>query len=190
MNEEIWRSIKNFSKYQISNKGRIRSWKGKGYYIRKLIKHQDGYLRIQFRNDNLKLYSFRVHRLVLEAFISPCPDKYEANHKDGNKENNRVENLEWVTHQYNIQHAVKKGFFVPSWPMLIGEQKGNSKLKNDEVWLIKKLLWYDLSTRKIAKMFKVGKSAIHSISSKRTWSHIRFEPSDKDRKIYRRQNQL
>jgi len=184
INEE-WRNIRNFSKYQVSNYGRVRSWKGEGYYIRKATKNQDGYLVIHLRNEDSKICSFRVHRLVLETFIGPCPKKYETNHKDGDKGNNRIKNLEWVTHQYNMQHAVKEGLFNPSWPIFIGEQQGNSKLKNGEVWLIKKLLWHGLSTRKIAKIFKVGKSAIHSISSKRTWSHIGFEPTNQDRETFR-----
>ena len=67
------------------------------------------YLQVDLWNKKVKTY--RVHRLVAETFI-PNPNKLpQVNHKDGNKQNNCVYNLEWITNYDNIQHAVKNGFF-------------------------------------------------------------------------------
>lgn len=63
---------------------------------------------------------FRVNRLVLEAFVGPCPDGHESNHKDGIKSNNDSENLEWVTHSENVQHAYRLGLKRCGW-ILVNE---------------------------------------------------------------------
>lgn len=65
-----------------------------------------GYKCVKIPIDKIKVYTMRVHRLVAEAFIPNPNNKKEVNHKDGNKCNNSVENLEWVTHDENIAHAI------------------------------------------------------------------------------------
>ncbi len=104
MNIEIWKDIKGFEgKYQISNFGNV---KNLNYYrkgivkILKPIKHNSGYnaINLSFKGKNKQ---YLIHRLVAETFI-PNPNKYEfVNHKDENKRNNKVENLEWCTKSYN-----------------------------------------------------------------------------------------
>ena len=89
---------KKYNNMEISNYGNIKA----NGIIKKQIKDKDGYLTIQF---NKKIY--KVHRLVAQAFIENPYNKNEVNHKDMNKENNNVENLEWCTHLENMQHAFK-----------------------------------------------------------------------------------
>lgn len=96
--QEIWKDIEGFENYQISNKGNVYSKKSG----RLLAPHPDGkgYLRVKFW-ENRKGYTFKVHRLVAQAFI-PNPDNLpQVNHKDETKDNNSVDNLEWCDNTYN-----------------------------------------------------------------------------------------
>lgn len=119
---EIWKTIKEFPYYQVSNLGRIKmlekkKWGGKGWYIKKSsIRRQSigttGYYMIMFECD-YKKRGFRTHRLIAEAFIPNPENKPFINHKDGNKLNNSIDNLEWCTPRENIMHARETGL-VPS----------------------------------------------------------------------------
>lgn len=100
---EIWKSINNFSDYEISNKGRVKSYKqSKTGIIRKLTPNNNsGYLMVILRKGN-KPYNLYVHRLVAEAFIPNPNHLVTVNHIDGNILNNDVSNLEWLSNQDNI----------------------------------------------------------------------------------------
>ena len=115
-----WKPIKDFEGlYEISNKGMVKSLprlkhsnKGDYYSKEKILKQTNAqceYYRVPLTNKNhIKKY-YSVHRLVATAFIEN-PNNYEdVNHIDGNKSNNNVENLEWCTRSYNIQHAFRTG---------------------------------------------------------------------------------
>lgn len=76
--------------------------------IRKPVKTKQGYMRIGIKLNN-KARDYLVHRLVAQAFIPNPKNKRFINHKNGNKDDNRVDNLEWCTHKENMQHAVRNG---------------------------------------------------------------------------------
>ena len=98
---EVWKSINGFDKgYMISSTGRIRDVEK----ILPLRKHHRGHLRVELLKNG-KIKKIRVHRLVAEAFISNPNDFPEVNHKDENKKNNCVENLEWCTSEYNTNYG-------------------------------------------------------------------------------------
>lgn len=102
--KEIWKDIKDYDNYEINNYGIIRIKKNK-----KLLKYQidkDGYYRIGLWKNG-KCKGFRISRLVAMTFI-PNPNNYPVvNHKDENKKNNNINNLEWCTIAYNNAYGTK-----------------------------------------------------------------------------------
>ena len=100
-NEEIWRDIEGYEGlYQVSDKGRVKSLWFEKERILKPVKDGWGYLFVRlYKNRDIKMC--KVHRLVAMAFISNPNCLSDVNHKDENKENNRVENLEFCNRKYN-----------------------------------------------------------------------------------------
>lgn len=127
MNEE-WRDIPELEGlYQASNLGRIKSVKRiakKEYRNNRIVKekimngskNEDGYLKVHITNKekNINKVLF-IHRLIAKTFISNPNNLPQINHKDGNKLNNCITNLEWCTNLYNQQHAWKNGLHKPTW---------------------------------------------------------------------------
>ena len=123
-NTEIWKDVVGFEGlYQVSNLGRIRGidryvgyrngrkrfWKGR---IKIQTVTDKGYLKVRLCDRTTKDKTDEVQRIVAKAFIPNPENKPCVNHIDGNKQNNRVENLEWVTSQENTLHSIhvlKKG---------------------------------------------------------------------------------
>lgn len=119
---EIWKVIPNTnSDYEISNFGRIRSRRGVGgtnqkkeFQILKPWVSPNGYKYVYIRfNNTKKRHKVTVHSLVANVFLSRPKGKVEINHIDSNRENNNVNNLEWVTSSENTEHAIQKGNLIP-----------------------------------------------------------------------------
>lgn len=119
---EIWKDIKGYEGlYQISNFGRIKSLpkkriNGTNFYIQKekILKLQlktKRYLGINLTKNKMHK-NFLVHRLVAEAFIDNPYDLPQVNHKDCNKLNNNINNLEWCTQEENLNHALRNGLLT------------------------------------------------------------------------------
>ena len=110
--KEIWADIDGYSGlYQVSNIGRIKSLGGKSNHNSEMIMKQQeilGYMSVTLRKDDISKM-FKVHRLVANAFIDNPLNKPQVNHIDGNKRNNAVSNLEWVTPSENAKHAFEIG---------------------------------------------------------------------------------
>lgn len=102
---EIWKDVEESPIYEVSNFGRVKK-KNNGRILK--LQEHNGYKRV-YLYVNGKQKKRRVHRLVAIAFIGMPKDenKLFVNHIDGNKSNNHVSNLEWVTHKENIYHAIK-----------------------------------------------------------------------------------
>lgn len=109
--KEIWANVSGWEgTYQISNHGRLKSFKKNpcGYILS--YKNKSGwYFTANLRSKGKETETTRIHILVAKHFIPNPMNKPEVNHKDGNKQNNYFENLEWVTRKENNRHAIKNG---------------------------------------------------------------------------------
>lgn len=103
---EIFKEINDFEGYYISNLGRVKSCKRKTEKFIAVKDDTHGYLIVKLWKDN-KQYSKKIHRLVAEAFISNPENLRDVNHRDENKHNNCVENLEWISHKDNINYGTR-----------------------------------------------------------------------------------
>ena len=109
---EIWKPVRGYEgKYSVSSYGLVRNEKTGKSTLGRRSGH--GYRKITFYEDNKPIGTAYVHRLVADAFLDPVAGTSEVNHKDGNREHNHVDNLEWVTSSGNTDHAVDTGALVP-----------------------------------------------------------------------------
>tara|TARA_R110000822_G_scaffold289292_1_gene410588 strand:- start:1 stop:513 length:513 start_codon:yes stop_codon:yes gene_type:complete len=102
------KQIIDYPNYSITEDGKVFSNNTKAFLI---PFNNNGYLRVGLSKDN-KHRKFLVHRLVAEAFLLKIDDKKIVNHKDGNKTNNHVSNLEWCTYSENLRHAYNTGLYT------------------------------------------------------------------------------
>lgn len=113
---EIYKTIKNYEDYQISNYGNVKSNKlnNEKLLVQEIVyRNHTNYRRVTL-SKNGKTKRFQVHRLVAEAFIENKENNPVVNHKDNNGENNNYINLEWCTHKENMEHSSKQGRLVYS----------------------------------------------------------------------------
>lgn len=172
-----WRPVPGFEGcYEVSDDGRVRSLDRRvrtatgtrlvqGQQI--LCRTNDkGYRHVHLSRDN-KVRVWRICRLVLETFRGKAPTpKYEASHLNGDRSDDRVENLVWETHQEN-QSRIKQHGTSP-----LGERHGNSLLTRDQVLTIKGQLAAGEEHEKIASAFGISRSAVGDINTGRTWRHV------------------
>ena len=101
---EVWKELTDFSNYEISSFGNLRN-KNTKKHLKSSSK--GGYLSTCIKNNNSKQKSIKIHRLVALTFIPNPENKYTVNHKDHNKSNNNINNLEWATITEQNQHKRK-----------------------------------------------------------------------------------
>jgi hypothetical protein len=122
--------------------------------------------------------NFYIHILVATYFIDNPSNKSEVNHKDGDKSNNGVDNLEWVTHKENMDHAFDNGLSIwvskKSYRVLRGSEVSGAKLTESQVMEIYKLiLTKQYSDAEIAKKYNlISRESIRNIRRKKTWRHV------------------
>lgn len=131
---EIWCDVIDYEGlYMVSNMGRVKSFYGIGENLLTPSCNQKGYQYVVLTDINKVRKSFKVHTLVARAFLPNSKGKRVVHHRDSNRANNRVENLEWVTHRENTAYAVQNG----SYDKPIGCDNQHSKLTADDVRYIR-----------------------------------------------------
>lgn len=177
MSKEEWKDADGYEGlYQVSNMGRIMRVAGgqgaqAGRILKPILNRHTGYLHVGLYRDGKRTYLY-VHRLVATAFLGvQLSPNHEINHKNGNRADNRVENLEWITRSENHKHAyrVLGREAAPSR----GEAHGGSKLTRRDVRQIRKLYKTgDHTQADLAEMFGVAKPTIGHITRRETWKHV------------------
>ena len=178
MYKEVWKDIEGFEgKYQVSNFGRVRSLinnHGNPRTIPKILKARPDtkeYLHVAlFKKGKAK--DPKVHRLVAKAFISNPENKPQVNHIDGNKQNNRADNLEWVTPSENIQHAYKSGLIKTRKSTRKGERAIGAKLTNAQAKEIRRKYKKgsrDKNIYTLAKEYEVSSITILKVVNHKTY---------------------
>lgn len=110
----------------------------------------------------------KLHRLIATCFIPNPLGLPEINHKDGNKTNNTLSNLEWCTSKHNINHAYQLGLMKPKF----GIENPSSKIRYIDLTIIKEALSKGHSGADIARYYKVDKSTIYRIKNNITWRQV------------------
>jgi len=126
-----------------------------------------GYVATYMHIDGVGI-EYGVHRVVLCAFTNkPIRYHLQVNHKDGNKLNNHISNLEWVTCSENLRHAFKHGLHSQQ-----GEHNSFAKLTEKQVHEICKMIADNVPIKNIAVQYNTCESEIYAIRSGKLWSHI------------------
>lgn len=168
---EVFEDLKGYEdSYQISDSGRVftkrRLIGNQIYYGRELIPQltNDGYLKVTLSRGS-KCRKFYLHRLVALQFLDNPNNLPQVNHKDGNKLNNNVTNLEWCTKEENQKHAVRTNL------MQRGQNRPSAKLTEEQVIEIYKLKGV-LKAQDIANNYNVSKNTINCILRGSKWSYL------------------
>lgn len=169
-----FRKLQNYSNYRIYPDGRIYS-----EFINRFISptfDSGKYLQVTLVNDNGERKTIKVHRLVASAFLPSLDEKREINHKDFDKTNNSVENLEWCDRDYNVQYNFNHRDYTEQIEKM-------SPLTKEQVLVIPELVNKGFSIKLISKLFHVGHITIRNIIAHRTWKtlNLKFERTDFNR---------
>lgn len=173
--EERWLPVPGYEgRYEVSDWGRVRSSTSRirGFYCKIMVQRfdKDGYKRISLRTfkGGISPKTFKIHGLVLEAFVGPCPTGCISNHKDYNRANNRIHNLEYLTPKQNYQHSYSRIFMALSR----GEKHPFAKLKCSDIPEIFRLRKEGVSQRNIGLRFSVAAGTIADVIYGKTWKHV------------------
>lgn len=181
--EEIWKPVEGYidgfydGLYEVSNFGRFKQLPrrlncrgGSRMTVEKIVygSNSNGYRTISFKKDRIS-FQIDIHILVAKAFIPNPENKYSVNHKDANRSNNHVDNLEWATQKEQLEHAKKLGLLK----ITKGESRSTHKLTESQVVEMREL--YEntkTSYRKLGKRYNISGTTVRYIISRKKWKHV------------------
>ncbi|MEI7509321.1 MAG: NUMOD4 domain-containing protein [Flavobacterium sp.] len=181
-NFEVWKDIVGYEgHYQVSSIGRVKSLarvveSRKGIFgnkkesFLKATKNKKGYLNLKLcikKDEVCSEKSVIVHRLVANEFLENPLNKPKVNHKNGIKDDNRVNNLEWCTGSENVIHALANNLKISQK----GSEHGNSKLTEEKVLEIRKI-GRSKTLKEVAKIYNVDISLISLVLLNKIWKHV------------------
>lgn len=152
-------------------------WPGKEAGV---VSTKTGYILL-----SLKGKTYAVHRIIYALAHGVCPHDLQVNHIDGNKQNNKIENLELVTSKENVKHAREMGLIKP----MIGEENPTAELTEEKVYEIYKLLEKGLSNEAVADLVGIEWKHVSLLRNGKRWKHLyekygkKFPKSAKPMKI-------
>lgn len=167
---ESWKVCIECDAYEVSSCGNVRravTHPYRGFIpFKQLIQVYDKgrYRKVCMRKNGKQIFKM-VHSLIASAFIGKRPDGYEINHKDGNKSNNSVENLEYVTKQQNREHAKRLNLYA------FGERVNTAKLSPEQVREIR-AKFPNLSQGKLSKIYGINQAHISRIIRREAWVSV------------------
>jgi hypothetical protein len=156
---EMWNTHPEFKLYLVSTHGKIKNKKTG----RTLSQHNaGGYYAVSLSlGPNERSVRRYVHRLVLEAFYGKRPKPIQGNHLDGDKHNNYLSNLNWVTPSENVRHSYENLLKAPKI------------VTSRQVVEIRNLYDCKVSVAEIARLYKISHSHAYMIGTRRSWRHVR-----------------
>jgi len=169
---EVWKPAVGFEgHYEVSDLGRCRSAKATcgtriGLVLRPGLSR--GYQRVVLVNLDIRK-NIQVHRLVYESFVGPIPLGMQINHKNGQKADNRLENLEAVTPSENTLHGFRSLGRKPVKNPQPGEENGRAKLTKTQIPEIFRLRALGWSQQRIADKFGIDQTNISRVLRGNTW---------------------
>lgn len=170
---DVWKTViyqgKQYQELEVSNTGKLRNVNTGTVY--KQCINKNGYYQVCVSLGHKGKKTFRIHKVVAETFISNPNNKPIPNHKDGNKLNNNVFNLEWSTDKENTRHAWNNGLCMARK----GVKQCNFKLTEEEVRYIKNNYipkHEEFGCRALARKFNVDHMQISRIVNNKSYTNV------------------
>jgi hypothetical protein len=161
-----WRRVRDFPLYEVSDDGQVRSFARTASGEPKALKpseRPDGYLQVKLQGGAIKTVT--VHKLVFDAFGGAYTG--EINHRDGNKKNNSIDNLEVMSRAENMRHSWAIGLRSH-----VGTKHPKAKFTDDDIREIRAARSAGKTLTEIAQSFGVHMTAISKIARRETWAHV------------------
>jgi len=165
--------ISEFPGYRVSRDGRVEScWTRRGrlcvqsetwHPLKPILR--GGYPTVNLARGGKKTIC-KIHRLVLEAYVGPCPEGMVACHGDGDRANNDLSNLRWDTPRANSDDSLRHG------TRALGSRCRASKLTEDDVFQIRRLRAEGVRTGELSSRFGVTQKNVQAIICRRSWRHL------------------